>query len=45
MHCEACESLKWKLPTKIQRETIPVALQGNYEFEEWIGPGSRNVTN
>ena len=27
--CEACEGLKWKNPTKIQRESIPVALAGN----------------
>lgn len=26
--CEACEQLKWKAPTKIQREAIPVSLQG-----------------
>lgn len=26
--CEACESLKWPAPTKIQKEAIPVALQG-----------------
>ncbi|XP_040215520.1 probable ATP-dependent RNA helicase DDX47 isoform X1 [Rana temporaria] len=26
--CEACEQLGWKLPTKIQNEAIPVALQG-----------------
>ncbi|XP_071962702.1 probable ATP-dependent RNA helicase DDX47 [Antedon mediterranea] len=26
--CESCEQLKWKVPTKIQREAIPVALQG-----------------
>ncbi|XP_050437095.1 probable ATP-dependent RNA helicase DDX47 [Adelges cooleyi] len=26
--CETCESLKWKEPTKIQKEAIPVALQG-----------------
>lgn len=26
--CEACEQLKWKAPTKIQKEAIPVALQG-----------------
>ncbi|XP_033119042.1 probable ATP-dependent RNA helicase DDX47 [Anneissia japonica] len=26
--CEACAELKWKSPTKIQREAIPVALQG-----------------
>ncbi|XP_033755876.1 probable ATP-dependent RNA helicase DDX47 [Pecten maximus] len=26
--CEACELLKWKTPTKIQRESIPIALQG-----------------
>lgn len=28
MLCETCETLKWKTPTKIQREAIPVALQG-----------------
>ena len=27
--CEACEGLKWKEPSKIQRESIPVALAGN----------------
>lgn len=26
--CEVCKSLDWKEPTKIQRETIPIALQG-----------------
>lgn len=26
--CTACEQLKWKVPTKIQRESIPIALQG-----------------
>ncbi|CAG9786939.1 unnamed protein product [Diatraea saccharalis] len=26
--CEACEELKWKHPSKIQKEAIPVALQG-----------------
>lgn len=26
--CEACESLKWKTPTKIQKEAIPLALKG-----------------
>ncbi len=26
--CEACEKLKWKQPTKIQKEAIPVALEG-----------------
>jgi len=26
--CETCETLKWKNPTKIQKEAIPVALQG-----------------
>jgi len=26
--CETCESLKWKVPTKIQKEAIPIALQG-----------------
>lgn len=28
MLCETCESLKWKTPTKIQKEAIPIALQG-----------------
>ncbi|XP_064627251.1 probable ATP-dependent RNA helicase DDX47 [Lineus longissimus] len=27
--CEACEQLKWKVPSKIQKESIPVALAGN----------------
>lgn len=26
--CEACEGLKWKTPSKIQREAIPIALTG-----------------
>ena len=26
--CEACEKLKWPVPTKIQEEAIPVALTG-----------------
>ncbi|KAK9513031.1 hypothetical protein O3M35_001313 [Rhynocoris fuscipes] len=26
--CEACESLNWKCPTKIQIEAIPLAIQG-----------------
>ncbi|KAH8269294.1 hypothetical protein KR018_001784 [Drosophila ironensis] len=26
--CQACDELKWKTPSKIQREAIPVALQG-----------------
>ncbi|GFS74354.1 probable ATP-dependent RNA helicase DDX47 [Nephila pilipes] len=26
--CEACEQLKWKTPTAIQQEAIPVALKG-----------------
>ncbi|KAM7353849.1 putative ATP-dependent RNA helicase DDX47 [Cochliomyia hominivorax] len=26
--CKACEELKWKAPSKIQKEAIPVALQG-----------------
>ncbi|CAC5383092.1 DDX47 [Mytilus coruscus] len=26
--CEACEQLKWKSPSKIQKESIPIALQG-----------------
>ena len=30
--CEACQQLKWKLPTKIQKEAIPVALEGIIKF-------------
>ncbi|XP_017464252.1 PREDICTED: probable ATP-dependent RNA helicase DDX47 [Rhagoletis zephyria] len=26
--CQACEELKWKAPSKIQKEAIPVALKG-----------------
>ncbi|KAK3690852.1 hypothetical protein RRG08_021551 [Elysia crispata] len=26
--CEACERLKWKEPSKIQKESIPLALEG-----------------
>ncbi|XP_030839930.1 probable ATP-dependent RNA helicase DDX47 [Strongylocentrotus purpuratus] len=26
--CEACDKLKWKTPSKIQTEALPVALQG-----------------
>jgi ATP-dependent RNA helicase DDX47/RRP3 len=26
--CEACEQLKWKHPTPIQREALPVSLKG-----------------
>ncbi|XP_063226295.1 probable ATP-dependent RNA helicase DDX47 [Bacillus rossius redtenbacheri] len=26
--CEACEQIKWKTPSKIQREAIPLALKG-----------------
>ncbi|XP_023291880.2 probable ATP-dependent RNA helicase DDX47 isoform X1 [Lucilia cuprina] len=26
--CKSCEELKWKAPSKIQKEAIPVALQG-----------------
>ncbi|KAL5018152.1 hypothetical protein ScPMuIL_003874 [Solemya velum] len=26
--CEACQQLKWKTPSKIQREAIPVSLEG-----------------
>jgi len=26
--CEACEEMKWTQPTVIQREALPVALQG-----------------
>lgn len=29
MLCQAVTELKWKAPTKIQREAIPVALKGN----------------
>ena len=28
--CEACEQMGWKSPSKIQREAIPVALQGKH---------------
>ena len=28
MLCESCEALNWKKPTKIQRESIPIALTG-----------------
>lgn len=28
--CEACDQLGWKVPTKIQIEAIPVALQGEH---------------
>lgn len=26
--CETCEELKWKTPSKIQQESIPVAIDG-----------------
>lgn len=26
--CETCNELKWKTPSKIQQESIPVALEG-----------------
>lgn len=26
--CKTCEQLKWKHPTKIQKESIPIALKG-----------------
>ncbi|XP_048242888.1 probable ATP-dependent RNA helicase DDX47 isoform X1 [Haliotis rufescens] len=26
--CEACEQLKWKVPTQIQKESLPIALDG-----------------
>ncbi|XP_065826999.1 probable ATP-dependent RNA helicase DDX47 isoform X2 [Oscarella lobularis] len=26
--CEACDRLKWEKPTKIQREALPIALEG-----------------
>ena len=28
--CEACDILKWKSPTRIQQEAIPLALQGKF---------------
>ena len=28
--CQACERLGWKKPTSIQREAIPVALEGEF---------------
>jgi len=28
--CHTCLELKWKKPTKIQREAIPLTLQGNF---------------
>jgi hypothetical protein len=34
--CEACEELKWKSPTKIQKEAIPVALQGTVSYIKYI---------
>ena len=30
--CEACASLNWKWPTAIQRESLPVALQGELKL-------------
>jgi hypothetical protein len=30
--CEACEQLQWKSPSKIQKEAIPVALQGTVPY-------------
>ena len=33
MLCEACELLKWKNPSKIQKEAIPVALAGLYNSD------------
>lgn len=30
--CQACEDLKWKAPTKIQREAIPLTIQGNFSI-------------
>ena len=29
--CEACDILKWKSPTRIQQEAIPLALQGKFK--------------
>ena len=30
--CTACEQLKWKKPTFIQREALPIALKGSCSF-------------
>ena len=30
--CEACEKLGWKIPTKIQCESLPVAFQSRFLF-------------
>ena len=27
--CDTCEALSWKAPTDIQKQAIPIALQGN----------------
>ena len=27
--CESCSALGWTVPTRIQEEALPVALQGN----------------
>jgi hypothetical protein len=39
--CEACEQLKWKSPSKIQKEAIPIALQGtvlcSLKIVAWAG--------
>lgn len=32
--CEAIEAMKWSKPTKIQIETIPVALEGITNFKD-----------
>ena len=34
--CEACEQLQWKNPTKIQKEALPVALEGERLFQDKI---------
>lgn len=34
--CEACEQLKWKSPSKIQKEAIPVALQGTVSYFKYV---------
>lgn len=34
--CEACEQLKWKSPSKIQKEAIPVALQGIVSYFKYL---------
>ena len=30
--CDACAEMKWNEPTLIQREALPVALQGKWNY-------------